>query len=518
MPPEAVLTEGEARAALAADPWRRALLLLGGTWLALIALFAADWGKMFSQWWDSSTYNHVLLVPAILGWLVWLRLPELRKLTPRGWWPGLLLVTGAVLIWVLGAFAGFDLFRQTGAVALLPATALLMLGPRVGAGLWFPLCYSAFLVPFGDELVPLLQMVTAKITIALVHLSGTPARIDGVFIDTPAGLFEVAEACSGVKFLIAMVALGVLVCNVCFKAWRRRIAFMALCVAAPILANGVRAWGTIFAAQYVGVEKAAGIDHIIYGWIFFAVVIAAVLGLSWRFFDRAIDDPMIDAAAIEADLRLARLARMGIPALAALLGTFALVLGGQAWARAADALSSPLPQQIYLPEVPGWQRVDYKPQVWWEPRASGADHRLLGRYADAAGNEVDVFVALYSAQDEGKEAGGFGEGALRPDSDWAWQGDGPPAPLARSERLLAQGKVVRIAQTWYRSGDMLGGSNARLKLANIADRLLLRARPTTMLILSAEARPGHDPARALEAFRLSTGELAPWMDRMARLR
>lgn len=518
MPADAVLSQDEARAALASGPWRRALLLLGAIWLALFALFASDWGKMFAQWWDSSTYNHVLLVPVILGWLVWLRLPELRKLTPDAWWPGLVLVAGAVLVWVLGAFAGFDLFRQTGAVALLPATALLVLGPRVGAGLWFPLCYSAFLVPFGDELVPLLQTITAKITVALVHLSGIPAKIDGVFIDTPAGLFEVAEACSGVKFLIAMIALGVLVGNVCFKAWRRRLAFMALCLAAPILANGVRAWGTIFAAQYVGVEKAAGIDHIIYGWIFFALVIAAVLALSWRFFDRAIDDPMIDAAAIEADPRLARLAAMTVRSALALLLAMAMVLGGQMWARAADSMAASLPRQIYLPEVPGWHRVDYRPQVWWEPRATGAEHRLLGRYADASGREVDVFVALYSAQAEGKEAGGYGEGALRQDSDWAWQGDGPPAPAAKSERLLAQGRVERIAQTWYRSGALLDGSNARLKLTNIADRLLLRARPTMTLILSAEAHPGHDPAQALAAFRLSTGDLAPWMDRIAQVR
>jgi len=43
-----------------------------------------------------------------------------------------------------------------------------------------------------------------------------------VFIDTPAGLFEVAEACSGVKFLIAMTAFGVLASNVCFVGWKRR--------------------------------------------------------------------------------------------------------------------------------------------------------------------------------------------------------------------------------------------------------------------------------------------------------
>ena len=84
--------------------------------------------------------------------------------------------------------------------------------------------------------------------------------------------------------------------------------FMAASVIVPVLANGVRAWGTIYIAQSQGVEFAAGFDHIVYGWIFFAVVMTAVLGASWRFFDRSPDDPLIDAAALESSPLLARLA------------------------------------------------------------------------------------------------------------------------------------------------------------------------------------------------------------------
>jgi exosortase len=163
-------------------------------------------------------------------------------------------------------------------------------------------------VPFGDEIVPALQAITAEMAVALTHVSGIPATIDGVFIDTPAGLFEVAEACSGVKFLVAMVALGTLVAHLCFASWRRRVPFMAAAVIVPVLANGVRAWGTIYIAQSQGVEFAAGFDHIVYGWIFFALVMVAVLGASWGFFDRSPDDPLIDVAAIEASPLLARLA------------------------------------------------------------------------------------------------------------------------------------------------------------------------------------------------------------------
>jgi exosortase A len=499
--------------------WRMPVKLLAATWLALIALFLSDWAAMADQWWNISTYSHVLLIPAILAWMAHARWPQLSRLEPHGWKPGLLLFGGSAFFWVLGTFSGLDLARQLGAVAMLIASALTLLGPRVGAGLAFPLGYMLLLVPFGDELVVPMQMVTAKLTIWLTRLSSIPAEIDGVFIDTPAGLFEVAEACSGVKFLIAMFAFALLTANVCFRSWRRRAVFFAFAMLVPILANGVRAWGTIYLAQSLGAEKATGIDHIIYGWIFFALVIALILAISWRFFDRPGDDPMIDAAAIAASPLLGRLETGRIGGGGAVGFMALLALAALAWAAAAGGMRAALPGRITLPEVPGWQRTDYTPREAWQPRAGGADHRLLGRYTDGEGHEADVFLALYAAQGDGREAGGFGEGALRQDSGWSWLSPGPAIVQGKSERLLGKTRTVRLAQTHYRTGKLLTGSNVSLKLAGIGDRLLLRARPTAMLILSAEERPGKpQAAQSLALFRRSTGDTGAWMDRITALR
>lgn len=522
MPPEAAFVppaaSGRTGIGISAD-WQGPLLRLAVAWIALLAVFAADWLAMADQWWNISTYNHALLVPLILGWLVWQRAPELARIAPGTWWPGLAAFALAALLWVLGAFAELNLVRQTGALAMLMGAVLVLLGPRVSAALAFPIGYSIFLVPFGEELVPPLQMITAAITIALVRASDIPARIDGVFIDTPAGLFEVAEACSGVKFLIAMIAFGVLVANVCFVGWRRRAAFLALCVVVPIIANGIRAWGTIAVAQVKGAAYAGGFDHIVYGWLFFALVIALIVALAWRFFDRPVHEPVIDVAAISASPLLARLERLRIAPAAALLVMAALVLGARGWALAAEQLAAPLPARIDLPAVRGWTRVDYAPRHWWEPRAAGADHRLLGRYADAGGRHVDVFFALYAAQREGAEASGFGEGALRPGSGWSWQSAGRPAAGANVDRLLSDSGVGRIAETRFRVGGMTTGSPLRLKLAIMADRLLLRERPAAMLILSAEDGPGQsDAGAALVDFRTATGPIDTWMDRVAGLR
>lgn len=514
MPPEPLgLSKGRAEPSFP-RAWHRPLLALGAAGLALLVLFWRDWAAMAGQWWNSSTYNHILLVPPILGWLVWQRRQVLAAMRPAPWWGGAALFGLALLVWVLGSFAGFSLLRQAGVVAMAGAGALALLGPRVGAALAFPLAYMAFLVPFGDELVPPLQTVTARLTVAFVHLSGIPAAVDGVFIDTPAGLFEVAEACSGIKFLIAMIAFGVLAAHVCFLSWWRRIAFVALCVVVPVLANAVRAWGTIAVAQVKGAAYAGGFDHIVYGWLFFAVVIVAVILAGWPFFDRPAGAPLVDVARLERSTLLARLERrqVSLPAMSALL--VALALAGLGWSAAADRLEAPVPRQVHLPAVPGWNRVDYAPALWWEPRGGGADHRLLGRYADGAGHQVDVFYALWSSQSEGREAGGFGQGALVPDSGWAWQGEGAPVANGQSERLLGKGTVERLAQTHYRSGALLTGSNMDLKLANIADRLLLRRRTTAILILSAERGPGQSPEDAISRFRAAIGPVGPWMDRL----
>lgn len=278
--------------------WRLPLLALVGAAVALLLVTAPSWGEMLHQWWNIDTYNHLLLVPFIIGWLVSLKAGALAQISPRPFIPGVALVAGALALWCAGRVADINLVAHAGAVAAVQAAVVTVLGLRAGLLMALPLAMGVFLVPFGDEIIPTLQYVTADITIALTRLSGVSAEIDGIYIDTPAGLFIVAEACSGVKFLSAMVTLGVLVCFTRFVSWRRRAVFIAACIIVPILANGVRAWATVYVAQYVGAEAATGFDHIVYGWIFFAIIVAVLLAAGWRFFEREPEQAGWDAAAM----------------------------------------------------------------------------------------------------------------------------------------------------------------------------------------------------------------------------
>ena len=266
--------------------WRTQLTVLAVCLLALVMVAWREWGEMVHQWWNIDTYTHVLLVPVIIVWLVAQKLSELGKITPQAWWPGLLIVAAGLGLWLVGRATGINLLAHAGAVGALQGAVIAVIGPRASLVLALPIAFGVFLVPFGDEIIPPLQAITADIAVALTHWSGIPAEVDGIYIDTPIGLFIVAEACSGVRFLVAMVTLAVLVAYTRFESWSRRGLFMLAAIIIPILANGVRAWGTIYIAQFQGVEFAAGFDHIFYGWIFFAIIVALLLAGAWRFFER----------------------------------------------------------------------------------------------------------------------------------------------------------------------------------------------------------------------------------------
>jgi exosortase A len=493
------------------EQWRAALIRLGIASAVILALFWRDAADMAAIWWNSSTFNHCLLILPILWWLVDQRKAELAKITPQAWGPALAWVGAGAFGWLLGDAAGVALARHAGLLIMMQGAVATLLGPNVARGLMFPLFYSFFLIPFGEEFVPALQTITAKMCMWLLGLSGIPAHIEGIYISTPTALFRVAEACSGVKFLVAMIALGALIANLCFKGWGRRIAFMAACVVIPVLANGVRAFGTIYIAHHGNVDFAASFDHIFYGWIFFGVVIALVMAAGWPFFDRAADEVAIDGAKLQSPVWMSLRSKVAVPIV---LAVAAIPF---AWSSLVSAAASPVPATIALPEIPGWPRVDYAPQLDWKPHFAGASHTLLGRYRNAAGQEADLFIAVYDRQSEGRELVGYGQGAVDPDSAWSWIANCSNPANGRCERISAADKVLREVVSYYRVNGLTSGSGSAVKLATLKARLLGGNQQAVAVLISSERADKTEPRAAIDAFVKSLGDIDKMADRMAGL-
>jgi exosortase A len=495
-----------------ASAWRSHIVALASAWAAILLLFARDAVDMAQIWWNSTTFNHCILVLPIIAWLVWQRLDDLKALAPRAWAPGLALVGAGGAAWLLGEAGNVALLRHLGLVLMLQGSVIACLGKAVARGVAFPIFFAFFLVPFGDQLVPPLQTLTAKMSMGLLALTGVPAHIEGIFISTPSGLFRVAEACSGVRFLVAMAALGALAANLCFRSWQRRALFVAFALAVSVLANGVRAFGTIYIAYRTNNEVAVGIDHLVYGWIFFAIVIALIVAAGWRFFDRAPNARWFDPADLQAPG-----AEPGRPAGAAQMAAIAVAIAAVApfWSGAVAAAGSRAVPMDPLPEVRGWTRLPAGPE--WRPHYTGADRIRLARYRNAAGQRVDLAIVVFARQSEGRELVGYGQGAADEEGAWSWTGDSAPPPDGKAELIGSHGKVREVV-SFYRVGDIVTGSRARVKVETVRVRLLGGPQRAVAILVAAEApADGLSPRPAIDAFLEDLGPVAPLADRAAGL-
>ena len=493
----------------AGQGWRTHLIALGLVASAILTLFNRDAAGMVSVWIESETFNHCALILPIIGWLIWQRLPELRQIEPSAWWPGLVLVGGGAAVWLLGEAGGVALGRHAGLLLMLQGAAIACLGRDVARALAFPIFYALFLIPAGDELVPPMQTLTAEMSMFLLGIVGLPAHIEGVFITTPTGYFEVAEACSGVQFLIAMIAYGALVANVCFRSWTRRAAFVAAAIAIPVLANGLRAFGTIYIAHLTTNDFAAGFDHVFYGWIFFALVIALLMAAGWPFFDRRIGDLWFDAEAIQ-PVKPRSSPIFYIAAAAAALAAVPLL-----WSSAIASAAEPAPADISLPEVPGWQRLTGEARGRpWQPKFAGANVIRIGRYRNTAGQEVDLAISVFARQEEGRELVAFGQGGAE---GWAWAANGRAPANGRLDRIQSFGTIREVA-SFYRVGDILTGSRLEVKLETMQTRLTGGAQRAVAVLVSAEEpAKGVSPRPTIDAFIRALGPIDRLADEAAGL-
>ena len=499
--------------------WPRSLGLLAGLMGMLLVLFHQDVADIVRIWWTSSTYNHCLLIVPMLGWLVWQRREGLALLDPEPWALPLLWLLAGGVTWLLGAMASVALFRHVALIIMAQGLAMATLGPSVSRALAFPLAFALFLIPAGSELEPVLQIATARMAAALLWITGVPASIEGIFITIPNGYFRVAEACSGTAFLITMAAYASLVANICFASPLRRGLFMAGALITCLLANGVRAYGIILFAYHAGVNSAVVVDHIVYGWLFFATVMALVMLAGQRWFDRDPMDDWFTPSLLQGAAQRSDGARWIVG-----VASVALMLAPIGWVGASRAMSTPLPADITAPHAPGWSRISDPSDFPWRPHFSGADRLMVAHYRNASGQVVDLAIILYAEQAEGKEVVGFGQGAASPDGAgiWTWSAPASAPPGMKGEILAGPGGGFRLALTAYVLGGIETGSATQVKLATLKARLLGRDQRAVAIILSTTQTPDSQGAEQSEAtlarFMAALGPIKSLADRSLAIR
>ncbi|MBU6497225.1 MAG: exosortase, partial [Rhodospirillales bacterium] len=266
---------------------RRVRPVLPALFLGLVplgAIFHAEIAAAVQTWIESTAYSHCFFVLPIALYLAWDRRHSLAAVPVVPLPVATLLVLPLAAAWLVAERLGIMEGRQLVALTMLEVLFLAILGWRMAHALMAPLLYLYFLVPFGAFLTPQLQDFTAHFITGGLTFLGIPNASDGNVIAIPEGRFFVAEACAGLRFLIASIAFGALYATLIYRGAWRRAAFIAVSIVLPVIANGVRALGIVVLAHFLGSAKAATADHIIYGWVFFSAVILLLIlaGLPFR--------------------------------------------------------------------------------------------------------------------------------------------------------------------------------------------------------------------------------------------
>jgi exosortase A len=456
--------------------WGPALLLLAAA-LALVTLgfYQTAW-SIVSIWERSETYAHGYLIIPISLWLVWEKRAGLKWLAPK---PTLLPLAFFLPLgfgWLLGHLVDTLVVQQFAYVGMLVVSIWAVLGHRVARFLAFPILFLFFGVPVGEGLVYPMMNFTADFTVEMLKLTGIPVYREGTFFTIPSGQWSVVEACSGMRYLIASVTLGVLFAYLTYTRWWKRALFVLFSVLVPVIANGFRAYMIVMIGHLSDMKLAVGVDHLIYGWVFFGIIITImfVVGSIWRDPAAPVPEP--------ASMMSEQVSREGATRLLAVMAVVVLFWPAAAWAL-SDHGNAVAPVQLQTPRGSDWA-VQPALSAWdWRPRVVGTDGSLYTFYRqEGAGDPtpVGLYIGVYRTQRQGAELVTSANMMIEQEHP-VWSDT-----LVRARRVLLRNGELALEQhllssrrgqrllvwTWYLVGDRHTANPYLAKLLEAKSRLM----------------------------------------------
>jgi exosortase len=261
----------------------RAGLLAAGVVGVLVGLYARVLPLWLEDLWDDPNYSHGLIIPMISGFILWRRRRELAALPIRGSWLGLLLLVAGVCALILGDVGDETFLMRTSLIVILLGLALFHFGSRTLRVVAFPVLFLLFMVPmpgvFFYAITGRLQRIAAESGGSMLDLLGVPILLDGNVIHLSHITLGVTEACSGIRSLMTLVALGVAWAYLMLPKLWMRVVLVVSVLPIAILANAARIVMTGLVGHWLGVEYAEGFFHLFSGWLIFVLALLSLLAV-----------------------------------------------------------------------------------------------------------------------------------------------------------------------------------------------------------------------------------------------
>jgi EpsI family protein len=333
----------------------------------------------------------------------------------------------------------------------------------------FPLVFLLFMVPAGEAFNPPLMEATADATIWAIRASGIPVFREGLHFTLPTGRWSVVEACSGLRYVLASAMLASLFAYLNFRKFYKQVVFVgtALCVA--ILANWIRAYLIVMLGHFSGMTLGVGDDHVVYGWIFFGLVMFAVfwMGARWRDDDGVPGDGTASARTGQSAQPVRRSSSGAGLASMSVIVAAALAVVSLAWFGLRELRDVEPRTDLAIRAAAAIGPFGTEP-LGMQPRFTGARGVVQGVLDPALG--TDFYVAYFARQSDGNEIIAFGNTVLS-DSDKTWATmsrtqrsiDVGGRPLPITEWSIRAGSAHRLVWSWYTVGGAHANSDYRAK-------------------------------------------------------
>lgn len=258
------------------------------TLILLAVLYAPVVPSMVGDWYNDPNYSHGFLVPLISAYFMWERREKLRAavIVPSNF--GLVVIIGSLSLLIFG-FIGTEYFTmRSSLVFLLAGIVLYYFGWQVLRVLALPIGFLIFMVPLPyivyDALAFPLKLLVTKFSVISLKSMGVIVWQEGNIIQFPETVLEVADACSGMRSMMSLLALSVAYAFFLEINAIKRFILVLLAIPIAIFTNMLRVIGTGFLAQYYGSAAAEGFFHEFAGLVVFGlamvflVLVGTILG------------------------------------------------------------------------------------------------------------------------------------------------------------------------------------------------------------------------------------------------
>jgi len=487
--------------------WRYAGIALFGLLFCMLVFYRETVSTVLSKWnqLQNGEYAHGYLVLAISGYLVFIKRKQLAALKPceNSW--ALVALAACTLLWLAANLADVQMVQAFALLLLMIFVIWTVAGSRVARQLLLPVLFLGFAIPVWSPFAPLLQELTADAVFSLTRAAGVPAMRQDHLIVLPGGSLSIEEACSGLRYLLAALTLGVLYAYMNYQGTGPRLLVVATAAAAAIVCNIARVFIVVYLAYRSDMQHPWVSDHLALGWWVFAVVMLLLMVLDsvlarHKVF-RSSPETSTAVPAVGQPCPHGGLHRAGVLLLAAALlvsgPVIASLLEGQANIHRAIVIELPAGAQ-------GWSGPSVTADSWM-PRFHGAVSRKQAYRKE--GHRVWLYVGSYPVQSQGSELISDLNSIADP-SEWQLQyahgriieyGD---RSLLEQRMTSATGKQ-RLVWYWYRVAGVSTCSRYMAKLLQVYGLLLGKPQASVFAIATDIEGDEQDSRQQLKDFMLT---------------